>query len=150
DLRVGKIPVRFTVGEGPLPFGEMRQSDPFAGVVHDREEIARATGINVGDFDPPLPIQTFSTGLAFAIVPLRSHGVMRSLRLTWSNVAEYLSRTDAQCLYFVRRETVSPKARLNARMIFYNGDDPATGPAAGCTAAWMMQHRVARSDEQVM
>jgi len=150
DLRVGKIPVTFKMAEGDLPFAEMRQRDPVAGVVHAREDIARITGVRIEDFDPQLPIQTFSTGIAFAIVPLRSLAVMRSLQLTWGNVAAYLSRSDAKFLYFVTRETVNPKARLNARMIFYNGEDPATGSAAGCAAAWMVQHGVAQSNEQVM
>ena len=150
DLRVGRIPVRFTLRDSTLPFGEMRQRDPVAGMVHDREQLARVTGLKIEDFEPQLPIQTFSTGLLFAIVPLRSLGVMRALNLNWSNVAEYLSRSDAKFLYFVTRETVNPKARLNARMIFYNGEDPATGSAGGCAAAWMVQNGVARSDEQVM
>ncbi len=33
-------------------------------------------------------------------------------------------------------------------MIFYNGEDPATGSAAGCCAAWAVQNGVLRSDEQ--
>jgi len=150
DLRAGKIPVRFTPGEGSLWFGEMRQRDPVAGMVHNRENIAHITGLRLEDFDPQLPLQTFSTGLNFAIVPLRSLKVMRSLRFPWSSAAEYLSRSDAKFLYFVTRETVNSKARLNARMIFYTGEDPATGSAAGCTAAWMVRHGVAQPDEQVM
>ena len=35
-------------------------------------------------------------------------------------------------------------------MIFYNGEDPATGSAAGCTAAWMVAHGVAQPDERVL
>ena len=35
-------------------------------------------------------------------------------------------------------------------MIFYNGEDPATGSAAGCAAAWMVANGLARSDERVM
>jgi trans-2,3-dihydro-3-hydroxyanthranilate isomerase len=35
-------------------------------------------------------------------------------------------------------------------MLFYNGEDPATGSAAGCCAAWMVEHGVAAPDEQVM
>ncbi|HEX7962077.1 MAG TPA: PhzF family phenazine biosynthesis protein [Terriglobales bacterium] len=150
DLAAGRIPVRFNAAEGSPPFGEMRQRDPVEGMVHNREEIARMVGLKLDDLDPDLPIQTFSIGLQFAIVPLRSLKVMRSLRFTWNNVAEYLSRSDAKFLYFVTRETVNAKARLNARMIFYNGEDPATGSAAGCTAAWMVRHGVAQPDEQVM
>jgi trans-2,3-dihydro-3-hydroxyanthranilate isomerase len=35
-------------------------------------------------------------------------------------------------------------------MIFYNGEDPATGSAAGCCAAWMVAQGVARSGERVL
>jgi trans-2,3-dihydro-3-hydroxyanthranilate isomerase len=39
---------------------------------------------------------------------------------------------------------------LHARMIFYNGEDPATGSAAGSTAAWMVAHGVAEPDRRVL
>jgi trans-2,3-dihydro-3-hydroxyanthranilate isomerase len=35
-------------------------------------------------------------------------------------------------------------------MLFYNGEDPATGSAAGCAAAWMVAHGVAKPDERVL
>ena len=35
-------------------------------------------------------------------------------------------------------------------MIFYSGEDPATGSAAGCAASWMVRYGVAESDEQVL
>jgi len=35
-------------------------------------------------------------------------------------------------------------------MMFYNGEDPATGSAAGCTAAWMVAHAVAQPEERVL
>ena len=35
-------------------------------------------------------------------------------------------------------------------MIFYGGEDPATGSAAGCAAAWMVRHAIAEPDEQVV
>ena len=48
------------------------------------------------------------------------------------------------------RETVDPSARLHARMLFYNGEDPATGSAAGCAAAWMVAHAIAKPEERVL
>ena len=48
------------------------------------------------------------------------------------------------------RETVDPAARLHARMFFYNGEDPATGSAAGCAAAWMVAHGVAEPEQRVL
>jgi trans-2,3-dihydro-3-hydroxyanthranilate isomerase len=35
-------------------------------------------------------------------------------------------------------------------MLFYGGEDPATGSAAGCAAAWMVAHGVAQPEERVL
>jgi trans-2,3-dihydro-3-hydroxyanthranilate isomerase len=35
-------------------------------------------------------------------------------------------------------------------MLFYGGEDPATGSAAGCATAWMVAHGVAQPDERVL
>ena len=150
DLNVGKVPVRFEDIPGQPAFGEMTQKDPEFGPTHDRETVARAAGLNYGDVDPSLPIQTVSTGLPFTIVPLRGLEVMRRLRVDLQGSAEYLEKFGGKFFYFVCRETEQPSARLHARMMFYNGEDPATGSAAGCTAAWMVAHNVAQPDERVL
>jgi trans-2,3-dihydro-3-hydroxyanthranilate isomerase len=150
ELNVGKVPVRFEESSDEPAFGEMRQIDPTFGVQHDREAVARATGLQVEDFDPSLPIQTVSTGLPFTVAPLKSLAVIENLRVDLRGMTEYLEKTGGKFLYFVARETVDPKARLHARMIFYNGEDPATGSAAGCTAAWAVASGVADSDERVL
>jgi len=149
DLKAGKIPVRFEETKG-LVFGEMTQRDPEMGSFHDKAAVARACGLSVDDIDPDLPIQTVSVGLSFAIVPVRSLDVIGKLSFSFAQVAPYLQNTDAKFFYFVTRETRDRKARLDARMIFYNGEDPATGSAAGCCAAWMVAHGVAKPDERVM
>ena len=150
DLKVGKIPVRFRDEHG-LAFGEMQQRDPEFGALHQREAVARATGLKIEDIDPELPIQDVSTGLTFTIVPLRRLAILQQLRLDWGRAAEYLRRDiPTRFFYFVCRETVDPSARLHARMIFYNGEDPATGSAAGCAAAWMVAHGVAQPEESVV
>lgn len=148
-LDVGPIPVRFEDRpEGT--FGEMRQRDPTFGQVHGREDVARALGIDAGALDPAAPIQTVSTGLAFAVVPFRRLSVLRDLRPDWRRVDAYLAGTDARFLYLVSRETVDPAAKLHARMIFYGGEDPATGSAAGCCAAWMVRHGIAAPGEAAL
>src|SRR5438067_11987273 len=48
DLNMGRIPVRFSVRDG-LTFGQMTQRDPQFGQVHNREEVARATGLALDD-----------------------------------------------------------------------------------------------------
>ncbi|HLJ85567.1 MAG TPA: PhzF family phenazine biosynthesis protein [Candidatus Angelobacter sp.] len=147
DLNVGKIPVQFSTRDG-LPFGEMTQRDPQFGQTHSREDVARAAGISVNDIAADLPIQTVSTGNAFAIVPVVSLAALQNLSPAWSSMGEYLGKTDAKFFYFVSRETKNPDATLQARMIFYNGEDPATGSAAGPCAAWAVAHGVFPPERQ--
>ena len=147
DLKVGKIPVSFGDLDGRL-FGEMTQRDPSFGQVHSPEEVARAAGLQLSDIDASLPIQTVSTGMAFAIVPLRSLKAIERLSFGYRQLSDYLQRTDAKFAYFVTRETVDKAAKLHARMIFYNGEDPGTGSAAGCCTAWAVRHGVFESEER--
>jgi len=150
DLNVGKVPVRFEERAGQPAFGEMTQVDPEFGERHDRDAVVRASGLRDGDIDPSLPIQTISTGLPFTVVPIRGLDTMRALHVDLKSSAEYLERSGGKFFYFVSRETVDPAARLHARMMFYNGEDPATGSAAGCAAAWMVAHGVAQPEERVL
>jgi trans-2,3-dihydro-3-hydroxyanthranilate isomerase len=147
-LGVGEIPVSFEDRpEGT--FGEMRQRDPVFGQVHRREDVASVLGLAPEDLED-LPVQTVSTGLPFAIVPVRSLATLQSLRPPLDRADAYLRGTDARFLYLVSRETVDPGANVHARMIFYGGEDPATGSAAGCCAAWMVRHGVAAPGERAV
>jgi trans-2,3-dihydro-3-hydroxyanthranilate isomerase len=150
ELNVGKVPVDFEDHAGQPAFGEMTQINPSFIIQHDREEVARATGIPLQDFDDSLPIETVSTGVPFTVTPLKSLAVIQNLRIDLNRAAEYLAKTAGKFFYFVARETVDPEARLHARMLFYSAEDPATGSAAGCTAAWMVAHGVAKPDERVL
>jgi trans-2,3-dihydro-3-hydroxyanthranilate isomerase len=150
DLNIGRVPVRFEETTGQPAFGEMTQIDPVFGLQHDRDAVARATGLKLDDFDASLPIETVSTGLPYVITPLKSLAVIQNLRVDLNRASEYLEKTGGKFQYFVARETVDPAARLHSRMLFYNGEDPATGSAAGCAAAWMVAHGVAEPDERVL
>ena len=149
ELNIGRIPVRFSVRDG-LPFGVMTQRDPEFGQTHSREDVARAAGIALSDIADDVPIQTVSTGNAFAMVPVRSLAVLQNLAPAWASMGGYLQRADAKFFYFVSREALDPQARLQSRMIFYNGEDPATGSAAGPCAAWAVKYGVIAPDEQVL
>jgi len=150
ELNVGKVPVYFEDKVGAPTFGEMTQIDPTFGMEHDREAVARATGLRAQDFDESLPIQTVSTGVPFTVTPLKSLAVMQNLQVDLNRCAEYLAKSAGKFFYFVTRETADPNARMHARMLSYNGEDPATGSAAGCTSAWMVANGVAKADERVL
>ena len=149
DLAAGRIPVRFEDRPGEPPFGEMTQLDPAFGQRHAPGPVAEALGLSPGDLDDSLPVETISTGVPFTIVPLRSLEVARRIPLDAGRGAAWLAAHGGKFFYLVCRETVDPAARLHARQLFASGEDPATGSAAGCAAAWMVAHGVARPDERV-
>jgi trans-2,3-dihydro-3-hydroxyanthranilate isomerase len=152
DLRVGPIPVRFGPQEAGRPgvFGTMRQSDPVFGSVHDRSEIAAVLNLSVDDLDPELPIQTVSTGMAFCIVPLRSLEVAARLRVPQHKAQPYLAKSDAKFFHCITRADAASGADWHARMQFYNGEDPATGSASGCTIAYLVRYGLAASGQPIV
>src|SRR5260370_30655114 len=107
DLNVGRVPVRFSARDG-LPFGVMPQRDPEFGQIHDRQAVARAAGLNLADIAEDMPIQTVSTGNAFAIVPVKSLAVLQRLAPAWTLMGDYLKETGAKFFYFVSREALNP------------------------------------------
>ncbi len=153
DLNVGTIPIRFTPPQTNEPgiFGTMLQNDPTFGPLHDHAELARALSLSLDDLDLTLPIQTVSTGNPICIVPLRSLDAARRLVVPQNaQVAEYLRQHAAKFFYFLTRAEAGSAADWHARMIFYNGEDPATGSAAGPAVAWLVQHGLAASGQQVV
>ena len=157
QLRVGSIsmsgtvPVRFTEALGQPVFrrDDAEESASLARFTTSRRS-RRLTDLRAADFDDSAPIQTVSTGVPFTIVPLRSLRTLQnsaSISIAPQNI--WRGAAGSSSTSFAAKPSI-PKARLHARMIFYNGDDPATGSAAGCCSAWMVAHGVAASDEQVL
>ena len=151
DLKAGKIPVVFR-DDARGAFGEMTQLDPVFGKIHDRNKVAGVIGLRPEDLEPDLPIQTVSTGLAFVVVPIRKLKALQSLRLDFDRNDAYLKTAGENALdfHYVTRDTGDPQVRLRQRNIDRLGEDPATGSASGCTAAWMVNYGVAKSDELVL
>jgi trans-2,3-dihydro-3-hydroxyanthranilate isomerase len=145
-LNVGTVPVRF-LGAGL--FGEMSQRDPEFGAELDRAEVARLTGLAVEDLDPALPPQVVSTGMAFAIVVLRSGEPLAKLRVNQQEATPWLRARGARWFYVLAPELMQsprPAQQYRARMQFYGGEDPATGSAAGCAIAYLVQRGAVASD----
>jgi trans-2,3-dihydro-3-hydroxyanthranilate isomerase len=128
----------------------MRQSDPIFGQIHDRGQVAAALNLSPEDLDPALPIQTVSTGLAFCIVPLRSVEVASRLAIPQHVALPYLEKTDARFFHCICRADQTSSADWHARMQFYGGEDPATGSASGCTAAYLVHHGGVPSEKMVV
>jgi trans-2,3-dihydro-3-hydroxyanthranilate isomerase len=146
DLNAGRVPVVFdNARSGSQPvFGEMTQLEPKFGASHDIAALAPALGLEVGDFAMKWQPQTVSTGMAFAIVPLRSVEALSRLRVDAKASEQYLSASDAKFFYAIAQH--APGA-WRARMQFYNGEDPATGSAAGCAISYLVKHGIVPAGE---
>ena len=148
ELKAGKIPVTFRTESDGKIFGEMRQKDAEFGGRYPREAVAPLVGLKIDDIEADLPIEAVSTGSAFAILPLKSLTAIRSLQMNFAGIRQYLASGGPRNFYCVTRQTEDTNARLHARLVNAGGEDPATGSAAGCAAAWMVKNGVAKSDEQ--
>jgi trans-2,3-dihydro-3-hydroxyanthranilate isomerase len=152
DLKVGKVPVDFRTDQSGDIFGEMHQVDPIFGPVHDRDTIAALLDLSPRDISSDAPIQTLSTGLFFIIVPIQNLSTLQRLTVAPQKAYDYLSRQKLPGLpdfYYVTRDTGDAAVGLRSRGIFSTSEDPATGSAAGCTAAWMVRYGIAKPGEVV-
>lgn len=153
DLAVGKIPVQFTkpkAGELGV-FAEMQQRDPdFVQVLHDPDGIASALGIDASELAKDVPIATVSTGMPFCIVTLASIETLSRLRIPLDRAERYLRWHGSKFFYVIAPVDKTTGANWRARMQFYNGEDAATGSAAGCCISFLVQHGLAKSGERVV
>ena len=151
DLRVGPIPVSFSSEQDGLGvYSTMRQNDPSFGSIHDPAPTAAALGLSPADLDLNLPIQTISTGMAFCIVPLRSLEVSARLAIPQPLAQAYLANSDAKFFHCIVRASAESGADWHDRMQFYDGEDPATGSASGCTIAYLVRHGLVPSGHPII
>lgn len=162
ELNVGRIPVAFAPPDPSRPgsFATMRQNDPTFTPVGgpawpSQREFATALGLTPADLgfprDPAAPIQVVSTGTAFCIVPLRSLAVARRLVIPQALARPLLERLGVRFFYCLApTEPSANPAAWHGRMQFRNGEDPATGSAAGCVAAWLVHHGLAGSGHEIL
>src|SRR5665213_760938 len=146
---VGPIPVRFKDAARPQ-FGEMTQRDAEFGAELDRAEVARLCGLRLDDLNAAHTPQIVSTGTAFAIVLLGSLEALGRLDVRQQEATAWLRSQGARWFYVIApvvAESSGPQYR--ARMQFNGGEDPATGSAAGCAIAYLVQRGLARSGERV-
>ena len=149
DLQVGKVAVTFRPGHSGQTFGEMHQVAPQFGALHDRATVAGLHNLSADDIADDGPIQTVSTGLPFAIVPLKRLSTLESLRIDAEKMNAYAAKQAADFgFYYVTRDTADRDVDLRARCLYVGGEDAATGSAAGCLAAWLVRHGVAAPDQQ--
>ncbi len=145
DLKAGPVPVRITPQEDGPDLLWMRQAEPVFGPVLDPGVAAEVLGLDLDDLEPGLPVQEVSTGLPFIVVGLKSLAAVKRAAVDNRKYLDFIENTAAKAILIFCRETYEPANDLNVRMFAgYYGvpEDPATGSANGCLAAYLVEHRV--------
>jgi trans-2,3-dihydro-3-hydroxyanthranilate isomerase len=133
-------------------FATMWQNDAAFGDLHDRAELARVLGLQEADLLENTQPQTVSTGNPFCVVALKLEAIQR-LAIPPRESSAWLSANNTRWFYCIAPagDSASPAnfTAWRARMQFYNGEDPATGSAAGCAIAWLVFHGLVPSGQEV-
>jgi trans-2,3-dihydro-3-hydroxyanthranilate isomerase len=142
---VESITLNLKAGEIPVTFGEvlwMRQLPPTFGAIFDSALITRTLNLEMADLDDRSPVQEVSTGLPAIVVPLRDLDALRRCKVDWERYTEVAGPGKNLYVFCPDSHDDGP-GDLSARM-FANDlgvpEDPATGSAAGCLAAYLLEH----------
>ena len=148
---VESITLKLKAGEIPVTFGEvlwMRQLPPTFGATLDSALIAPTLNLEMTDLDDRSPVQEVSTGLPALIVPLRDLDALQRCKVDWERHTEVAGPGKNLYVFCPESHDDGP-GDLSARM-FANDpgvpEDPATGSAAGCLAAYLLGHAYLGTD----
>lgn len=161
-LKAGAVPVRFDARSGlwwltsPQPVfgpehrdGQTTQAEQAAG-------IARILGLQREDIDLDFPVQEVSTGIAFLVVPLKSLQAVQKTNVDITAFKQYFATRGNSLgmpLFVFCRQTVHRQNQVHARMFaptFGIAEDPATGSANACLAAYVLKHGYFGPDKTVL
>jgi trans-2,3-dihydro-3-hydroxyanthranilate isomerase len=144
NLQVGQIPVVFERQADGADLAWMTPKEAVFGETFEPREIAPLLTAREEDIDRDFPIQSVSTGLPFVLLPLRSLEAVRRAGVVRDRWLAWVRDRPAKMLFVFCRETADPTHQLHARAFCdYYGivEDPATGSANSCFAAYLAKHR---------
>ena len=144
NLAVGPIEVTIAYHNHQPVELWMRQNPPVFGQILSVEAIAPVLNLDLADFDPRFPIQEVSTGVPFIIVPLKSLEALQRIRVNTDPLLTLVQNLEAKEIFVFCPEARHPANQFSARMfapLLGIAEDPATGSANGCFAAYLVQHR---------
>jgi len=144
NLKVGQIPVTLSyVGES-IDTLWMKQMPPTFSRTFDADSISQALSLDKIEMDGTFPVQEVSTGLPFIIAPLKTLDAMKQARVDRERYRELIKDTQAKAVLIFCPQTYNKQNDLNVRVFTdYYGvpEDPATGSANGCLAAYLVKYR---------
>jgi trans-2,3-dihydro-3-hydroxyanthranilate isomerase len=125
----------------------MRQPAPTFGTRATRRQVAPAVGLAQTDLDGP--IERVSTGLPCLVVPVRTRRALDRIAIDRAALNALLAEAEAKTLLAFAPGARTSGCEYTVRVFVDETsipEDPATGSANGCLAAWLVQHRWLDSD----
>jgi trans-2,3-dihydro-3-hydroxyanthranilate isomerase len=151
DLMVGAVPVRLEETDGVETLW-MTQQPPEFGSEVDRGLAASVLGYGADALADGWPVQVVSTGLPTVVVPLPDREALTGVELDREAYDELVAATDAQLVHAFCPDPRDDADDYAVRM-FAPGlgvrEDPATGSANGCLAAYLARHGEGAVDARV-
>jgi len=148
--KIGPVPVEFEEQADGFVYGEMLQPAPVFGEEHKPEDIAALLHVATTDLLGGAPILNISTGRPNLIVMFKNLATVKALQPDWPRIREYFAAGDHERgFYFLTPETETAGARYHARKLTPRNEDPATGSAAGCAAAYFVKKGWVKSGERI-
>lgn len=145
----GNLTLNLKAGQIPVTFSDqilwMKQNQPSFGSTFTPELMSHVVGLKTADINHHYPIEEVSTGLPFTIIPLTSMNALRRARTDQIQYWKYMENASAGGLLMFSTDVYESDLQLSVRVfVDYLGipEDPATGSAAGCLAAYLLKHNV--------
>jgi trans-2,3-dihydro-3-hydroxyanthranilate isomerase len=149
NLKVGQIPVTIKKGEDGEELFWMQQNSPIFQQELTPDALAEVLSLNPEEIDRKFPIREVSTGLPFIIVPLKKQLALKQVKVRREKYFALIEKTEAQSILIFCPETNLPENQLSVR-VFGEAlgvpEDPATGSANGCLAAYLVEYDYFGSD----
>jgi trans-2,3-dihydro-3-hydroxyanthranilate isomerase len=143
---VERVTLNLKAGRIPVVLGDvlwMDQLPPTFGETLDPASVSRALNLEEANLDKRFPIQEVSTGLPCIVVPLKTLEALKRCQVNLDAYYGLISSTQAKAILAFAPEPYDKANHLSARFFAdYYGvpEDPATGSANGCLAAYLVEH----------
>ncbi len=143
NLKIGPIAILFKYQGNLLSEIWMEHKEPTFHGFFSPELLAEVINLDEDDIDSRFKIQEVSTGVPTIIVPLKSLATVQKASINKKKYYELIKSTRAKSILIFSPETYNQENDLNVRFFAdYLGvpEDPATGSANGCLAAYLVKH----------
>ncbi len=151
NLKAGTIPVTWEQTENGEEVFWMQQNEPEFGKIISPSAIAPMLNLSESEINPNFPIQEVSTGLEFLIIPVNTLNALKQIQINKEAYYQLIASLQAKSLLVFCPETYSAENDLCVRVFAdYLGipEDPATGSANGCLAAYLYNNQVFPTQEE--